>query len=99
MADRYNNLGNTDRPDESDLNPDLGRDENSGLGGSNADRGSDIDRDENIPAKPGDGGKTETSGDELGESRERGRSGSGSGSQSDGQGDSQSGSNGNSSNR
>ncbi len=81
MADRNDNLDNPGS-DESTRNPDLARDEDSGMSGSGSDRGSSSDRDENDlgnnggnRGSSGDRSRTETSGDELGGSRESAGSG------------------------
>lgn len=94
MADN-DNLGSTDRSDES-VNPDSGLREEGGMSGSSSterDRGglgSDSDKSYGDIGTPHERSETGSSGDELGGSSESGRSGK-SGSETGSQGDGQNG--------
>ena len=58
MTDRNDNLGTTGRPDEEEVNPDLGVDEDSGMSGSTSGDESDLDSSSSETGTSGD--RTET---------------------------------------
>ena len=54
MTDRNDNLGTTGRPDEEEVNPDLGVDEDSGMSGSTGGDESDLGSSESETGTSGD---------------------------------------------